>query len=89
MTRSIALGVCLLLVSGSAKAEDQLELGAYGGYFIGGSAEAESDTQTSKATIESSPSFSATIGLPLRALWICRFAAPDALNFLGRSSSVS
>jgi hypothetical protein len=66
MVRPIAFGVFLLLVSGTAKAEDQLELGAYGGYLFGGSAEAESDTLTSKATIEGSPSFGATIDKSVR-----------------------
>ena len=74
MARILALVVCLLLFSTSAKAEDRFELGAYGGYMFGGSVEGESELLTSKASIKSAPSFGATVDVALRRGAFAEFA---------------
>jgi hypothetical protein len=72
-----ALAACLLSVGLSAPAQDRgrqpahkqrarLELGAYGGYSMGGSAEAVSTLNSVRADIQSAPSYGATLDLGLR-----------------------
>jgi hypothetical protein len=72
-----ALAACLLSVGLSAPAQDggrqpahkqraRLELGAYGGYAVGGSAEGVSTLNSVRADIQSSPSYGATLDLGLR-----------------------
>jgi len=70
-----ALAATLLSVGLSAPAQDRgrsqpkrakLELGAYGGYSVGGSAEAQSTLNSVRADIQSSPSYGFTLDLGLR-----------------------
>jgi hypothetical protein len=68
MLRSAATILAVLLVAGSAEAQNQsrFELGAYGGYLFGGTAEGESGVSRAKATIESAPSYGGIIDIAVR-----------------------
>jgi hypothetical protein len=66
MLRTFALASAVLLVSSAARAEDRFEIGAYGGYLFGGTAEGESGLERSKATIESAPSYGGMVDVLVR-----------------------
>jgi hypothetical protein len=66
MLRPYAAGFAVFLVSGTALAEDRFELGAYGGYQFGGSAEGESGASRVRADIESAPIYGAMIDVAVR-----------------------
>jgi hypothetical protein len=64
---SVAIGAALLLVGVSARAADsRAEVGAYGGYTVGGSAEGESALLQSDVSIESAPSYGAFLDVAVR-----------------------
>jgi hypothetical protein len=62
-----ALGLYLFTcAAGSAAREPRFEIGAYGGYQIGGTAEGQTSTDTLTGSIENAPSYGATLDFKLR-----------------------
>lgn len=62
-----ALGLYLFTsAAGSAAREPRFEIGAYGGYLIGGTAEGQSSTDAITASIENAASYGATLDFALR-----------------------
>jgi hypothetical protein len=75
MLGGVTLASCLFLFSATASADERredrrVELGGYGGYLFGGSAEGYSGDLTNNASIESAPSYGGTLDVRVR---------PDAL----------
>jgi hypothetical protein len=63
----LAAGFAILLSSAPASAQDsRVEIGAYGAYMTGGSAEGESELLTSSAHIEGGPSYGALLDVAIR-----------------------
>jgi hypothetical protein len=64
---SLAAGAALFLLGVPARAADtRAEVGAYGGYTVGGTAEGESELLRSEVTIESAPSYGAFLDVAVR-----------------------
>lgn len=60
----IATGV--LTASGTAAADDRVQIGGYGGYLFGASAEGTSPTLSSRASISSAPAYGAIVDVAIR-----------------------
>jgi hypothetical protein len=60
----VALGV--LSISGTAAAEERFQIGGYGGYLFGASAEGTSATLSSRASIDSAVSYGAMVDVLIR-----------------------
>jgi hypothetical protein len=67
----VTLASCLFLFAATANADERgIELGVYGAYLFGGSAESHSGDLTNSASIEAAPSYGAMLDVRVR---------PDAL----------
>lgn len=62
----LAVGSAAFSVTGLAAADERFAVGAYGGYLFGTSVEGTSPTLTSRASIESAPSYGAVVDVAVR-----------------------
>jgi hypothetical protein len=62
----IAVGACAFSVTATAAADERFQLGAFGGYLFGTSVEGQSTLLTSRASIESAPSYGGLLNVAVR-----------------------